>query len=224
MIRRQLDGLINYKCLKCRCILSRAAERGAGGTMTPEPMDFKGPMGFREAHHGPLASGGPVEGPWAREGAQWNDTEKSPCEAGRPFYLEIISFRPEKPLEFRWRLFFFFEDHIMFRTKLQHFLRLFWTSQNRKSVIFELAPGPLSVPRATDSQHLSPSKLNLHKSMLGRYLERLVYAVEKGGFNFKTTGIPILYVESRCEKASSESFKAVSLADVTKFARELLEF
>ena len=31
------------------------------------------------------------------------------------------------------------------RTKLRHFLRLFWGSQNRKSVIFELAPGPRSV-------------------------------------------------------------------------------
>ena len=31
----------------------RANERvGQGGTMTPGPMDFRGPMGFREAHHG----------------------------------------------------------------------------------------------------------------------------------------------------------------------------
>ena len=35
---------------------------------------------------------------------------------------------------------------MIFRTKLQHFLRLFWTSQNRNSVIFELALGPLLVP------------------------------------------------------------------------------
>ena len=35
-----------------------------------------------------------------------------------------------------------FGDHIIFRTKLRQFLRLFWTSQNRKSVTFELAPGP----------------------------------------------------------------------------------
>ena len=27
---------------------------------------------------------------------------------------------------------------------MRHFLRLFWCSQNRKSVIFELAPGPRS--------------------------------------------------------------------------------
>ena len=28
--------------------IPRAAERGAGGTMTPGPMDFRGPMGFRK--------------------------------------------------------------------------------------------------------------------------------------------------------------------------------
>ena len=39
---------------------------------------------------------------------------------------------------------FFFGDHVIIRTKLRHFLRLFWSSQNRKSVIFELAPGPRS--------------------------------------------------------------------------------
>ena len=39
---------------------------------------------------------------------------------------------------------FFFGDHIIIPTKLRHFLRLFWSSQNRKSVIFELAPGPRS--------------------------------------------------------------------------------
>ena len=38
--------------------------------------------------------------------------------------------------------FFVFGDHIIIRTKLRHFLCLFWSSQNRKSVIFELAPGP----------------------------------------------------------------------------------
>ena len=27
----------------------RAAERGAGGTMTPGPMEFRGPIGFRKA-------------------------------------------------------------------------------------------------------------------------------------------------------------------------------
>ena len=35
-------------------------------------------------------------------------------------------------------------DHFKIWTKLRHFLRLFWSSQNRKFVIFELAPGPRS--------------------------------------------------------------------------------
>ena len=51
----------------------------------------------------------------------------------------------------------------------------------------------------------------------------LVYAVEEGGFNFETTGITILYVELRRETAFSESYMAVSLIDVPKFAGESLE-
>ena len=42
----------------------------------------------------------------------------------------------------------------MIRTKLRHFLRLFWISQNRKSVIFVLAPGlrsALGVPGCATS-------------------------------------------------------------------------
>ena len=58
-------------------------------------------------------------------------------------FFEITKFRPEKPLKFRKDL-FFSGNHIVIRTKLRHFLRLFWSSQNRKSVIFELAPGPRS--------------------------------------------------------------------------------
>ena len=51
-------------------------------------------------------------------------------------------------------IFFIFWDHLIsvgknvrisVKTFLKrHFLRLFWSSQNRKSVIFELAPGPRS--------------------------------------------------------------------------------
>ena len=48
----------------------------------------------------------------------------------------------------------------------------------------------------------------------------LVYAVEEVGFNFKTIGIELLmlYVELRCERTFRESYMAVSLIDVTKFA------
>ena len=56
---------------------------GQGRTMTPGPMDFRGPI------MGPLASGGPAEGPCASEGAHRNDTEKSACEDRRRFFLEI---------------------------------------------------------------------------------------------------------------------------------------
>ena len=122
-------------------------EGGQGGKMTRGPWTLGGPW----VSGRPLASAGPAEGPWTREGAYRNDTEKSAwCEAWRPFFsfLEITNFWPEKPLKYWWRPLFFW-DHIIFRKKLQHFL-LFWTSQNRKSVIFELAPGPLLVPGGTD--------------------------------------------------------------------------
>ena len=45
---------------------------------------------------------------------------------------------------------FFFGDHIIILTKLRHISRLFWTSQNRKFVIFELDPGPRSALGAPD--------------------------------------------------------------------------
>ena len=38
--------------------------------------------------------------------------------------------------------FFVFGGHIRIRTKLWQFSRLFWSSQNRRCVIFELTPGP----------------------------------------------------------------------------------
>ena len=44
------------------------------------------------------------------------------------------------------------------------------------------------------------------------------------GFSFETTDVSIRYVELQCERAYSESYMAVSVVDVTKFARELLQF
>ena len=60
-------------------------------------------------------------GPWASEKplAHRNDTEKSACEAGRPFFFyfgdHLIPTEKTvfvlKPLEFRWRPFFFWRWH-----------------------------------------------------------------------------------------------------------------
>ena len=75
---------------------------------------------------GPMDFRGPIMGPLASEGAHRNDTEKSVCEDRRPF---------------------FFGGRIII---LRHFLRLFWSLQNQKSVIFELAPGPSSALGAPD--------------------------------------------------------------------------
>ena len=148
--------------------VTRATERGVGGTMTPDSIDFRGPMGFRKA----VGFNGLSTGTMSSRGAHWNDTEKK--QHVRPedlfffFFFEITYFRPKKPLEFRSRLFFwrssifdhqtvrilvktffFFGDHIIIGTKMRHFLRLFWSSQKRKSVIFSWprAHVRLSVPR-----------------------------------------------------------------------------
>ena len=51
------------------------------------------------------------------------------------------------------KTFFFYGDHVIIRTKLRHFLPLFWSSRNRKSVIFELAPGPRSALGAPESKN-----------------------------------------------------------------------
>ena len=66
----------------------------AGGHNDPGPMDFRGPMGF--------------SGCMSYKRVHRNDTEKSACEAWRPFFLEINYFRLQYRLEFRCRAFFFF--------------------------------------------------------------------------------------------------------------------
>ena len=147
----------------------------AGGTMTPGAIDFRGPMGFRKA----VGFSGPSRGPMSSRGAHRKDTENSACEAWRPFFfilLEITKFRPEKPSKFRWKPFFVFGDHIIIRTKLRHFLRLFWSSQNRKSVIFELAPGPRSALGARGSKC---RKVSIRFNQFANVLIILKHAREK---------------------------------------------
>ena len=102
--------------------------------MTPGPMDFRGPI------MGLLASGGPAEGPWASEGAHRNETEKSACKDRRPFFYgdHLISIGKTVRISVKT----FFLEITSYLTKLRHFLRLFWSSQNWKYVMFELAPGP----------------------------------------------------------------------------------
>ena len=97
-----------------------------------------------------VAGGAMARGPWTLGG---------PWVSGRP--LQRAHELERGPIQMTLRNqcvkpedLFFFGDHIIFRTKLQHFLRLFWTSQNRKFVIFELAPGPLLVPGGTGCMQL----------------------------------------------------------------------
>ena len=129
-------------------------------------------MGFRKA----VGFSGPSRGPMSSRGAHRNDIEKSACKACRPFFLVITQFRMEKNVRISMKTFFFiFLGITKFRPekpvkisvktffvclfvwrshhnsrKLRHFLRLFWSSQNWKSVIFELAPGIRSALGAPD--------------------------------------------------------------------------
>ena len=98
-------------------------EGGAGGTVTPEPMDFRGP------------SRGPIEMTLRNQHVKTED-----------LFLFWRSYQnPEKTVAcFLEDLFFFLEITSKSRTKLWHFLRLFYSLQNRKFVMFELAPGPRS--------------------------------------------------------------------------------
>ena len=103
--------------------------------MTPGPLDFRGPIGFR----GPMSSRGAIEMTLRNEHVKPEDLL---------FFFGDHLISAIKIVRILVKT-LFFVDHIIFRTKLQHFLRLFWTLQNWKSVTFELAPGPLLVPGAT---------------------------------------------------------------------------
>ena len=144
---------------------------GDSGTMTPAPMEFRGPMNSR---------GGPSKWHWEVKGPS-----KSHVKAGkmsverqlkisiktlkfwwRPFFsfffffLEVTWFSQGKTVEIPVKTLFFlfsFGDHISFRIKQLHFFRLFWTSHNQNSVMLELAPGPrsaLGAPGARATQLL----------------------------------------------------------------------
>ena len=105
--------------------------------MTPGPMDFRGPLGFRKAvgFSGPMSSrGGPSK--WHWEISMWS--------------LKTFFFF----------FFFFFGEHLIstgktVRISVKTFFCFFRRSHHfsdqtdRKSVIFELAPGPLLVPGGT---------------------------------------------------------------------------
>ena len=108
---------------------AKPPRRGAGGYNDP------GAHGLWEAH-------GLQEGRWL----QRNDTEKSACQAWRPFFLKITWFRPEKPLEFPWRPFFFLWRSHQFSDQTTAFSPSILDFMKPKSVILELAPGPLLVP------------------------------------------------------------------------------
>ena len=72
---------------------------------------------------------------------------------------------------------FFFWDHIKIRWKLWHFPLLFWNTQNRRSLIFELTPGPrlaLGAPVPTNPQHtLEASQFTLSRFITERQARKI---------------------------------------------------
>ena len=179
---------------------------GAGDTTTPGPMDFKGPTGFRKA----VGFSGPSRGPMSSRGGpfKWH-WEISMWRLKTFFFWKSPNFDQKKLFEFRWRPFlfffcfrdhliltgktvkisvetFFFGNNIIFWTKLQHFFRLFWTSQNRKSFIFELAPGRFLVPSGTGPR---TSKCVLEESTSAHGFNQNI-SLDKGDHNdFETSSI-----------------------------------
>ena len=73
-------------------------EGGQGGTMTPGPMGFSKPVGFS----------GPSRGRMSSRGDHRNDTEKSECEAWRPFFFGNHLFSTEKTVRISVKTFFLF--------------------------------------------------------------------------------------------------------------------
>ena len=71
-----VDSEESIMCVIMKC--NQGRQEGAGGTMTPGPKDFWGPMGFI----------------------------KTVRISVKNFFSEITQFWPEKPWEFRWRSFF----------------------------------------------------------------------------------------------------------------------
>ena len=124
--------------------LSGPPREAAGGTMTLGPMDFRGPirrpMGSRGTHHGARWLQSAQQKAHGLQRAHQNDAEKSVCGRPKIFlfgdHIKIL----RKLWHFPWRPFFW--DHIKIWTKLWYFPRLFWSSQNRRCLIFKLTPRP----------------------------------------------------------------------------------
>ena len=78
--------------------------RGAGGTMTPGPMDFRGPItgpvGFRGPSRGPIGFRGPIK----------MTLRNQYVKNRRPFFFEITS-KSQENWHFSLKTFFFWKSH-----------------------------------------------------------------------------------------------------------------
>ena len=117
---------------------------------------------------GPMVSGGHHGARWL-QGAQQkahglqrahrNDTEKSVCERSKTccFFFEITPNSGENCDIFIEDL-FFWRSHKIWR-KLWHYPLLFWSTQNRRCLIFELTPGPCLALGAPASRPIGVARI-----------------------------------------------------------------
>ena len=124
------------------CVIVRASERGGRGVNDP------GAHGLQR---------GPIMGPLASHadfsvsfrclfffGNHLIAIGKTVRISVKTFFFFIFGdllIPTGKTVRISVKTLFFSGDHIIFWTKLRHFLRLFWSSQNWKFVTFVLAPG-----------------------------------------------------------------------------------
>ena len=124
--------------------------RGVGrGTMTLGPINFRGPsmgpVGFRGPSMGPVDFRGPSRGLMGFREPIEVTLRNQHVKNKNLFFFLMSNQNPEKTVAFFLKD-LFFGDHIKIRTQLWHFIRLFWSSQNRKSVSWPRTYVWLSAP------------------------------------------------------------------------------
>ena len=92
-----------------QCLHAGLPRGGGRGKMTPGPMEFRRPMGFREAHHGALGFRGPSRGPISSRGgpSKWH-WEISMCNL-KAFFLRSPKF-DRKTVRISVKTFFFWRS------------------------------------------------------------------------------------------------------------------
>ena len=103
---------------------------------------------------GPVGFGGGQQMAHGLQRTHENDTENSVCGKPKTF-------------------FFVFGDPIKIVRKVWHFSRLFWSSQNRRCLIFKLTPGPRLALSAPGYCTVYCITFIIHESFLNKIVQQL---------------------------------------------------